>query len=119
MKRSPMPRRRTRLKAVNPARRKREFARCYGSAERVAFVRSLPCVVCGAMSFGASQNAHVETDGMGRKADARRIVPLCAPHHRSLHARGILAFQDRYGVDLYVAAAATDAAWQRHQGGAT
>lgn len=73
---------------VRPRRKARtpsEFARIYGSKKRVEFVKGLPCAArflggppC---SRGPSQNAHTETGGMGRKADARTILPFCATHH--------------------------------------
>ncbi len=78
------PERRTRVKPRNAKRKASEFARCYGSKERVAWIRSLPCIICELRStpqVGPSDNAHVTGDGMGRKADARFIVPLCRMHH--------------------------------------
>lgn len=83
------------VKPRNAKRRESEFARCYFSKERVAFVKSLPCVVCtgitGGLSVGhgASDNAHTgERSGMGRKAGYETIVPMCRPHHERF---------DRYG----------------------
>lgn len=71
------------------ARPKHQTERIYGPKGRVAFVKSLGCVVCTAISpfFGLAtaghcHNAHTETGGMGRKADYTTIVPLCASHHR-------------------------------------
>lgn len=74
---------------TNPARRKKAFARAYHSKERVAFVKSLGCVYCTAISpffgiatAGTSHNAHTEGGGMGRKGPYTSIIPLCASHHR-------------------------------------
>lgn len=84
MKRSPL-RRRTpltsggRIKPRNAKRRQSEFARCYGSKERVAWIRAYPCVWC--FSF-PSDNAHTESAGMGYKAGYETIVPLCRSCHR-------------------------------------
>lgn len=99
MKRSaPIPRktrlaRGGRVKPVNRKRRASEFARCYGSKERVAWVKSLPCAVrsLGLSIFampchGPMDNAHTVTGGMGRKADAETIIPLCRRHHEGFHA---------------------------------
>lgn len=103
------------LKARNPKRRKAEFARAYGGADRVAFVKSLPCAVC--LIRGHTENAHVGNGGMGRKSDYRMIVPLCAPiggmpgHHELLHAWGRKFFEASYGVDLDAIANATERAW--------
>lgn len=118
MKRSPMPpragwmKRTTRLRTKNPDRRRREFARCYGSPERVAFVQARPCVVprCGA---SPCENAHVGTGGAGRKADADRVVPLCPAHHRELHRRGARTFAVAHDLDLQLHAARADALWAR------
>jgi hypothetical protein len=58
-------------------------------AKHLAFVRSLPCAVCGKRIH--VEAAHVRyaepaygktTAGMGVKPDDRWAVPLCAPHHR-------------------------------------
>jgi hypothetical protein len=102
------------LPRVNRKRRQSEFARTYGSKARVAFVKSLPCVVrhCGDWRI---ENAHTETGGMGRKADASTIAPICQRHHRELHQVGTHTFQAVHRVDLAACAAATDAAWQREQ----
>lgn len=90
--RGPMKPRTTRVKRVNRQRRASEFARCYGSKARVAWVKSLPCIVavCGVTP---SENAHTVTGGMGRKADADTIAPLCHSHHRFLHQRGVETFR--------------------------
>lgn len=49
----------------------------------LAFVRSLPCAVCGRRP---SEPDHVGPRGMGRKADDYRVVPLCHEHHMARHA---------------------------------
>lgn len=89
------PRRKAKPRAVNPKRRKSEFARTYFSKARVAFVKSLPCVVCTGITsglsvgHGASDNAHTgERSGMSRKAGYDTIVPMCRSHHERF---------DRYG----------------------
>lgn len=81
LSRGSRPLRRSRPKTKNVARKKDEFARCFGSAERVEFVKGLPCAACGVTGF--SQNAHIgrEGAGAGRRANADQIGPLCGPHY--------------------------------------
>lgn len=81
--------RKTKLKAGKPIKAKKrsasDFARVYGSKARVEFVKSLPCVACNATP---SDNAHIKSGGMGRKADYTDIVPLCSKCHTLQHQRG-------------------------------
>lgn len=118
MKRSkPLPRssriaRGGRPKKVNRARRNREWLRSYGSDERVAFIQSLPCIVTGA---SPCENVHILGGGMGRKSDARMIVPMISKVHRRLHMFGPVTFQAMYGVNLLEAAAETERLWQAYQ----
>lgn len=107
-----MPRRQKPMRARNAKRRTSEFARCYGSRARVAWIKHLPSVV----SLGRPcVNAHVRNGGAGRKADARYIVPLTDAEHRELHAIGRASFERKYGVELDRWACLIDARWQRHQ----
>lgn len=94
------------------SRKAKDRERAYGGPDRIAWVQRLPCWVCG---HGASQNAHVKTGGMGRKADARWIVPLCESHHHELHQHGQKTFEKKHSVDLAFAAQIVDARWQVHQ----
>lgn len=94
IKRSTVLRRGKPPKKRNPKRRASEFARCYGSKERVEWVKASPCIVCAAIhplfrltSPGRSHNAHTMSGGGGRKADFDTIVPLCAEHHRRFDER--------------------------------
>lgn len=75
-RRSSLPRSRQPI-GRNPARKRREFVRTYGSEERTIFVKTLPCAACGVLGF--SVNAHVGTEGKGagRKANADQVAPLC------------------------------------------
>lgn len=75
-----LPKSRRPINKVNPVRRAREFARCYGSKARVEFVKTLACGVCGTTP---SDNAHIHggKSGMGRKADHTDIIPLCRQCH--------------------------------------
>lgn len=75
---------RTPVKRVNVTRRASSFARCYGSKERVEWIKSLPCVICrtyGEMQRHETDNAHTENGGRGRKGPYQSIVPLCRRHH--------------------------------------
>jgi hypothetical protein len=115
-------------KTVNRARKAREYARTNHSAERDAFVRSLPCCACG-IEY-SSEVAHVgnEGAGAGRKANYDQTAPLCGPRerlsvivegcHRESH-RGQASFEAKHRVDLAAEAAATEAAWQAFQAGAS
>lgn len=108
-----------------------QFARIYGSAERVAWIQARPCVVCG--WTGGCENAHIVGGGVGRKSGYANIVPLCGAHparpgtayisrgdgfdigcHAALHSCGIKTFQKAYFVNLVECAAKTEAAWQSH-----
>jgi hypothetical protein len=126
MKRSPLkrharlapgrgPRRVVRVKAVNAARKRREFARAYGSAERVAWVKTLVCAVAGRGldgCFGPIDVAHVGNGGAGRKADAASTVPMCRGHHCEQHQYGVRRFEAKYRVDLAAHAAVVERAWR-------
>lgn len=95
-------------------RTKQSFARIYGSPERVAWVKSLPCSVVGCTE-GPIHNAHTETGGMGRKADYTTIIPLCWRHHQFVHERGMAELQRHFPLAGSPAdvAASIAAAWER------
>lgn len=99
-----------RVKARNATRRAKNWARAYGSPERVQFIASLPCCVCATIP---SQNAHVGRNHMQYKADASSIVPLCAACHARLHRLGRETFETYHGVNLAMYAAETDALARR------
>jgi hypothetical protein len=114
VKRSPLTRR-TRLKAVNAKRRKKEYTRCYESRARVAWAKRQPCMVFPSGGCdGPMENAHIVTDGMGRKADSRYVVPLCHAHHCLLHVMGTALFERTYTISLAYGAEQTEAAWRAH-----
>lgn len=103
----------------NYRRHKSEQKRTYGSPERAAFVKTLPCVVCGK---GPSDNAHIRGDGCRRKGAAHLIVPLCHLHHtagkQSLHALQPRLFQEYWHINLMELAEETDRACQQYLGAA-
>lgn len=106
------PKERKRLKARNDRRHKAEWLREYESKERMGFVKSLPCATA---HFGCrlpSENAHIESGGKGRKADADKIAPLCEMHHHQLHTIGRQSFERIYAIDLAGVAAITESRWQ-------
>lgn len=98
---------------VNRQRKASEFARCYGSRARVAFIRRLPCAACGTTRWGCD-NAHTENDGAGRKGDFTTIIPLCSGLngcHATQHRAGWLAI-GMTAESRRRAALATELAWQ-------
>lgn len=111
------------LKKRNAKRAKSEFARCFHSKERVAWIKSLPCVVCGAISpifnlvRGRSDNAHTAKDGMGRRAGYETIVPLCRSHHRIYDERQWPLANPVARARIAAGAPLIEAAWQRHAEG--
>lgn len=115
LKRTPMPRRTTRIKASNPARKRANWTRAYGSPERCAWIASQPCVVMGCRR-GPCENCHAETGGTGRKADADQIFPACPAHHRELHTVGVVTFSRLHSLDLAQCARETALAWATAQG---
>jgi hypothetical protein len=120
--RGPIPQRRSPVtkkprkapKKVNAKRKAREFARAYGSKERVAWVKSLPCVAC--TSNGRSDNHHICGDGAGRKADHTSIIPLCRACHLAWHRFGRRYVEVRAGFKAEQVAAATEQRWQTFNG---
>jgi hypothetical protein len=116
-----MPPRNSRL-ARSPTKRKprkaSERERIYGPKGRVEFVQSLPCIVCGAVP---SENAHTEGSGMGRKADARTIAPMCGEFQNGCHAaydRHLAPFDNEERREWAKGCAAgVEALWQERSGG--
>lgn len=90
------------------AERDAKFAREFGSAERVAYVASLPCIACGG---GPCENHHISGHAMGKRAHHSVIVPLCARHHREWHDVGRHTFAEKYHVHPGVEAERVAKAW--------
>lgn len=108
------PKRKTKPKAVNRARKAKTFERAYGGKERRDFVASLRCIVprCG---VSPCDPAHTSGDnGAGYKASAKYLIPLCRTHHDEQHDHGAGSFAIKYQINLRAAAAATEQAWQDH-----
>lgn len=86
----------------------------------LAFIRSLPCCVCG--KHGPSEAAHIRmsdaryakrgTGGAERPSD-RWAVPMCPHHHRTgpdaQHSMNERVFWEHQGIDVIVVAAALHA----------
>lgn len=68
----------------------------------LAFVRSLPCLVC--CSIKRVEAAHFGPHGLGQKASDLSAIPLCRIHHRkgphSIHALGPVRFQEVHKLDI-------------------
>lgn len=112
-------------KAINAARKKKNFDRSYG--EKRAWIVEQDCAVCG--YHAPSEPAHTKGDGgAGRKSSAKYLVPLCPPHfvvvnihnHREdywdegCHAEshgGVKTFEAYRGVSLVALAAEYHERW--------
>ena len=73
------------------------------SRRYLAWIRTLPCAVCGADD--QVQAAHTGTDGgLAQKPSDYSAIPLCALHHtldgpRAYHGCSRAQFEARYGLD--------------------
>jgi hypothetical protein len=88
VKRTPLKRKTKLVTKTKPKAKKRtenDYARIYGSRERVAWVQAQPCIACNRIP---SENAHIRSGGTGRKADYTQIVPLCRSCHTLQHQKG-------------------------------
>lgn len=107
-------------KARGPIKAKKrkpsEFQRIYGGRVRVRWIKAQRCAVRGGACQGPIENAHAVSGGMGRKADAHTILPLCKLHHLILHNIGAQSFELHYGVRLKSEAAHTHGLWLLHCG---
>ena len=79
------------------------------SPEYLAWIRTLPCVVCLRVSGWATvvEAAHTNAlgpRGMSQKASDFSAIPLCSGHHRrtldSYHRLGEPEFSRTHGIDL-------------------
>ncbi len=89
------------------AKKQSEWARIYGSKERVEAIKTLVCYACGKER---AENAHTENGGTGRKAGWETIADLGPNCHTlaqdSLHRLGsVEAFDRVHGTDLRARAA--------------
>lgn len=116
IRRSAPPPRKTRVKAVNRKRRDARWLHAFGSEARVRFVASLPCLAHSPICHGEIHNHHTKNGGMGKKAPASSVVPLCAVHHAAIHTMGRATFAFLYDLDLERESARVEAMWQSFSG---
>ncbi len=82
--------------------------------EHLRFVASHPCLVCSRQPAHAHHLTFTQPRAWSLKVGDEWTVPLCATHHRELHARGNeLAFWQSHKVDPKAAA---EALWGRFRG---
>lgn len=96
-------------------RKAREFARKYHSLERVFFIQVV--IGCRIKPGQRAENAHIETEGMGRKAHYSKIVGLSKPYHTGmlgLDTIGRERFEQLHRLDLEILARRTNDLWERH-----
>jgi hypothetical protein len=81
--------------------------------KHLAFIRQLPCVVCG--NNTQTEAAHIRygfpragkrPTGKGEKPDDDFTVPLCNVHHNSQHVVGEMNFWGATGIDPILVALA-------------
>lgn len=118
LKRSGWIKRKTRIRPKK--RSASEYARIYGSPERVEWMRTQRCLARRtSQSFrvcvGPVEGHHIKNGGTGRKADAKWCVPLCRKHHDFLHNVGPETFAAMYHLDLQDEARQTESRWQDYQ----
>ena len=69
----------------------------------LAFIRKLPCIVCGAVRY--VEAAHVGARGLGQKCSDREALPMCPAHHRTgpdaYHVLGGKSFWKVWGLDRF------------------
>ena len=69
------------------------------NAQHLAYIRQLPCMVCGSRPVEAAHVRRGTDGGTGTKPSDRYSLPLCRPHHDAQHAHGELTFWAHYRID--------------------
>ncbi len=68
----------------------------------LAWIRTLPCLVCGARR--GIEASHTGPHGLGQKSPDSSAIPLCAKHHRtgndSYHRLGARRFAEIHDLDI-------------------
>jgi hypothetical protein len=68
----------------------------------LAWIRTLPCVVCGARR--GIEASHTGPHGLGQKSPDSSAIPLCTRHHRtgrdSYHKLGPRKFAELHGLNI-------------------
>lgn len=83
LQRGPGPKRRARIRPVNPERKARLFREQFGSEAKVKWYRAQECRACGAWP---SECAHVTSRGAGGTDED--MISLCRKCHRKQHDQG-------------------------------
>lgn len=116
---TPLPRASKPMRARNPKRYAKNFARAYESEAFVLFVQSLPCIVPGCPRTAECAHLVKIDGGAGLKGRSQGCGPCCGLHHRtskhSLHDLGPRSFEALHHLSLAECARQTEAAWQREQ----
>jgi len=76
------------------------------SAKHLAYVRTLPCCVCGNdQDIQAHHLTHIRSNGISVKSDDSLAVPLCGENHYLLHWMGERSYWKERNLDpkLYAA----------------
>jgi len=112
-----LPKRGGKPKAVNRKRKAANHKRAYGAKR--AWIVENPCIVALPETCGGKIDAHhIKTGGMGYKSGSAFLIPLCATHHRILHAIGRRSFEGMYALDCERAAQHYEDSWQIWQAAA-
>jgi hypothetical protein len=77
-------------------------ARPVRNSRYLAWIRTLPCLVCGARR--GIEAAHTGPHGLGQKSPDTSAIPLCTKHHRtgndSYHKLGQRKFVELHNLDI-------------------
>ena len=77
-------------------------ARAVRNPRYLAWIRTLPCLVCGARR--GIEASHTGPHGLGQKSPDASAIPLCARHHRtgkdSYHKLGPRKFAELHALDV-------------------
>jgi len=77
-------------------------ARPVRNSRYLAWIRTLPCLVCGAKR--GIEASHTGPHGLGQKSPDTSAIPLCARHHRtgkdSYHKLGPRKFAELHNLDI-------------------
>lgn len=103
------------VRRVGP-KRDQKWLRAYGSPARVAFVKSLPCAVCGTTAT-ERHNAHLPSKhGMGLKGPYTDIVPACQRCHDRMDGRALPPIPEHEWPTLVEIAAQVQRDWLDYAG---
>jgi len=75
-----------------------ELSRPLKDPKHRAWIRTLPCAVCGRTR--GVECAHTGDRGLGQKSSDKRAIPLCRAHHAEYHRIGRRRFEQTYGLDI-------------------